>query len=108
MLEVIDLKQEKQSNCRVMICQLNSNDFDWKNSNGLHFLIHNEKISIKVIEFLKIAKHNSVDLVLFPELSIPEKLIEKIQEWSKEQQSIVICGSHYQRFRMEKYNIVTS
>ena len=75
MIEVIDLKQEKQSNCRVMVCQLNSNDFDWHHNSGLYNLTHNEKISIKITEFLKIAKHNSVDLLLFPELSIPEKLI---------------------------------
>ncbi len=95
MIEIIDLKQEKQAIVRVMICQLNANEYDWKSSSGLHFIVHNDKISIKVHEFLKIAKHNSVDLLLFPELSIPLKLIEKIQGWSKEQESIVICGSHY-------------
>ncbi|RDD30551.1 hypothetical protein CR161_07390 [Prosthecochloris sp. ZM] len=95
MIDIIDLKQEKQTSCRVMICQLDFSEFDWTNSHGLYFLIDNDKISIKIKEFLKIAKLHSTDLVIFPELSIPEKIIEKIQEWSKEQESIVICGSHY-------------
>lgn len=95
MIEIIDLKQEKQNTCRVMVCQMNSFEFNWKQKSGLHFLSNDEKIALKVKEFLKIAKQNSVDLILFPELSIPEKLIERIQEWSREQESIVICGSHY-------------
>lgn len=95
MIEIVDLKQQKQTTCRVMICQMNSSEFNWQNKNGLLHLNHDDKISIKVREFLKIAKLNSVDLILFPELSIPEKLIEKIQEWSREQEAIVICGSHY-------------
>lgn len=78
-----------------MICQLNSVEYDWTNSYGLYFLTNNDKLTNKIKEFLKIAKQNSVDLLVFPELSIPEKLMEKIQEWSKEQEAIVICGSHY-------------
>lgn len=97
MIEIINLEQEKQTSCRAMICQLDSQDFDWSNDCGLSFLSTNDKISIKVKEFLKIAKHNSVDLIIFPELAIPEKLIGSIQEWSREQESIVICGSHYYR-----------
>ncbi|WP_276380571.1 PUA domain-containing protein [Flavobacterium sp. H4147] len=95
MVEVIDLNQEKQTTCRIMICQLNSDEFDWELKNGLYFMINNDKISLKIKDILSIAKLNSVDLILFPELSIPEKQIEKLQEWSKEQQSIIICGSHY-------------
>lgn len=95
MIETIDLKQEKQTSCRVMICQLNSVEYDWTNSYGLYFLTNNDKLTNKIKEFLKIAKQNSVDLLVFPELSIPEKFMEKIQEWSKEQEAIVICGSHY-------------
>ena len=79
----------------MMICQLNAVEYNWTTSNGLSILLNDDKIYIKIKEFLKIAKLNSVDLIVFPELSIPEKLIEKIQEWSKEQEAIVICGSHY-------------
>lgn len=95
MIETIDLNQEKQDTCRIMICQLNSDEFDWELKNGLYFMVNNEKISLKIKDLLSIAKLNSVDLILFPELSIPEKQIEKLQEWSREQQSIIICGSHY-------------
>lgn len=95
MIEIIDLNQDKQETCRIMICQLNSDEFDWEIKNGLYFMINNDKITLKIKDLLSIAKLNSVDLILFPELSIPEKQIEKLQEWSKEQQSIIICGSHY-------------
>lgn len=97
MIEVIDLNEKKQPNCRTMICQLNSKDFDWNENSGLHFVRKTDKIITKVIEFLKIAKHNSSDVVIFPELSIPETLIGKLQDWSRENETIVIGGSHYHK-----------
>ncbi|SDG23902.1 nSTAND3 domain-containing NTPase [Chitinophaga filiformis] len=96
-IEVVNLTQRKQSSCRIMICQLEFKDYDWSSSSGLFFPIYNEKIDIKINELLKIARHNSVDLVIFPELSIPEKFIEKLQEWSREQRIIIIGGSHYHK-----------
>lgn len=78
-----------------MICEFDSMEFSWSTSNDLTFPKSDDKITFRVKELLRIAKLNTVDLIIFPELSIPEKLIEKLQEWSKEQESIIICGSHY-------------
>lgn len=78
-----------------MICQFNSEEFDWEIKHGLYHIVNNDKISYKIRNLLTVAKLNSVDFLVFPELSIPEKQIQKIQEWSKEQETIVICGSHY-------------
>lgn len=103
MIEEINLNQERQSICRAMICQFNYSEFDWEKSNGLYFLTHNSKIEEKVNEMLNIAKKNLVDIVVFPELSIPYKLIEIIQDWSREQGAIVVCGSHYHRNSDNKF-----
>src|SRR5688572_21224218 len=93
----IDLKQIKQSICRLQICQLNSSDFDWSSSDGLNYLEYNDKISQKVFSLLNVAKQTAVDLLVFPELSIPVKLVEKLQEWSKEHGIMIVCGSHYHK-----------
>jgi predicted ribosome-associated RNA-binding protein Tma20 len=41
------------------------------------------------------ARQATVDMVLFPELSIPEESLSYIQTWSEQTGSIVIAGSHY-------------
>ncbi|HEV7643374.1 MAG TPA: PUA domain-containing protein [Pyrinomonadaceae bacterium] len=94
-VETVDLKQTKELECRAMICQFHFEEFDWQKKTGLTFLTYNDKISKKISTFLQIAKQNSVDLVLLPELSVPEKLVEKIRLWSQEHNAIVVCGSHY-------------
>lgn len=78
-----------------MNCQLNGNEFLWKPENGLSYLQKNERLVSKIREFLKIARQHTIDVLIFPELSIPESLIELIQEWSNQHGTIVICGSHY-------------
>ncbi|WP_295912556.1 PUA domain-containing protein [uncultured Alistipes sp.] len=95
MIKTIDLHDRKQENCRVMICQLCSEEYNWQDRSGLLFLQNNARITDKISELLRIAKHHSVDLVIFPELSIPEALIGKIQEWSRNQGTLVVGGSHY-------------
>ncbi|PWV53258.1 PUA domain-containing protein [Chitinophaga sp. S165] len=94
-IEIIDLGKNKQSCCRVMNCQVNANEFQWQKESGLYFLQKSEKLTVKIREFLKIAKQYTIDVLVFPELSVPESLIGLLQEWSNQHGTIVICGSHY-------------
>lgn len=48
----------------------------------------------KLIAILKFCKVNAIDLVVFPEYSIPVQLLEICYRYSKETQSVVIAGSH--------------
>jgi predicted amidohydrolase len=95
MIEIVDLKQNKQEICRTMICQFKSSEYSWEQIDGLHFIKNDDKLTLKLRNFLSIAKQNSIDLIIFPELSIPQKQIEKLQEWSMNQGTIIIAGSHY-------------
>ncbi|WP_020599756.1 PUA domain-containing protein [Spirosoma panaciterrae] len=95
MIEIVDLGQTPQEISRIMICQLNSAELNWQMESGLHYLQNDDKINLKTRDFLSVAKQNSVDVILFPELSIPQKQVEKLQEWSKQQECIIIGGSHY-------------
>ena len=96
-IQEIDFSKKKHSQSRVMICQLNYKDFDWEYNSGLYFLKYNDKIKIKVYNLLKTAKQSSVELIIFPELSIPVELIEMLQSWSRENGISIIGGSHYHK-----------
>jgi len=50
------------------------------------------------------AKNDKVDLVVFPEFSIPEFLLPKIEEWSKENDCVVVAGSTYLEREGKFYN----
>lgn len=96
-IEIIDLKQQRQKQCRIQICQLAFEQFDWNKIDGLFFIQYNDKFKLKIEYLLNIAKQNSIDLIIFPEISIPDKALEYFQTWSKEHKAIIIGGSHYHK-----------
>lgn len=59
----------------------------------------NEKFIDSILE---LGNGKEVDLIVFPEFSIPEKYLEKIREWTFHNQIIVIAGSANLQ-REEKY-----
>lgn len=99
MIEIIDLHEQNiQDTCRIMVCQFNAEYFDWEKKSNLHFLKYNDKILIKINEILAISKQHNVDLLVFPELSIPVDLIRNLQIWSRNNELIIFAGSHYHLF----------
>lgn len=74
---------------------MNATQLSWKVSDGLYKLQANGELKTQIENLLKKAKQKSVDLICFPELSIPEDCIQVLQSWSLDQKSIVIGGSHY-------------
>lgn len=44
---------------------------------------------------LNIAQKNNVDVILFPELAIPESFLPSLFEFSKENDIYIIAGTHY-------------
>ncbi|WP_276965796.1 PUA domain-containing protein [Chryseobacterium sp.] len=98
MIEIFDLNHQNiQETCRLMVCQFNSELFEWEKKSNLYFLKYNETILLKVNEILNISKQHNIDLLIFPELSIPVELIEKLQNWSKNNEIIIVAGSHYHK-----------
>lgn len=92
--EEIDLQPKYKTpkdNARVMICQLRYDEKEWKKNSCLLVPIYN---SYKIIKLLEIAKENKVDLIVFPELSISEKMIHEIK-WDDYKDIIIVGGSHY-------------
>jgi predicted amidohydrolase len=79
----------------IMLVQLKYEDFDWKKIKGLHYLVDNDRFTRVLDNILQQAAENSIDVLVFPELSIPQTAIEKIALWSGAQKCLVIAGSHY-------------
>ncbi|MDB5285490.1 MAG: hypothetical protein JWR05_439 [Mucilaginibacter sp.] len=65
-IETINLQRPKQESCRVMICQFSAGNFAWEEECELHFLPGNDNIW----SLLRTARDHSVEMVIFPELSV--------------------------------------
>lgn len=100
----IDLGRKKPQHVSVAIAEINSFPSHWVRRENLHFLDNQEIVITQVREILaSIAAFNKenpndrVTVVVFPELSVPESFQLHIVTWSKEQDAIVVAGSHYQQ-----------
>ena len=99
----VNLKIEGIKPCKIAVVQLNPGEnidplTPWYNGKDKENVITD--LGGKVIEFLDEAILKKADIVVFPEMSIPEILIEKIKEWIKKQKRkiIVVAGSHLHHY----------
>lgn len=89
-----DIKASRRKKAKILIAQ-----FSWKleqmsrDSNQVWRLELTEEDKKFIDTILNKAMESKVDLVVFPEFSIPEKLHTKISEWTKQNDCIVVAGS---------------
>lgn len=91
----IDLKKRKKKLVKILIAQPNWTKMDWDIIDGLFFHKAESSANSFVEKILEKAKDFAVNFVIFPELSIPEKLISIICAWANQNDCIVLAGSHY-------------
>jgi predicted amidohydrolase/predicted ribosome-associated RNA-binding protein Tma20 len=91
----IDLGVMRPSTARLLIAQAYWETTHWRDVKGLVFPSDLEQAQNYLERILAQARQATVDMVLFPELSIPEESLSYIQTWSEQTGSIVIAGSHY-------------
>ena len=85
------------SNVKVMICQL---DFDQRrHSKGTRLCFVDNEVGNKTYlrRFLNIASSQKVDLLVFPELTIPTEFIDELVELSKQYDMYIVGGTHYKK-----------
>lgn len=80
----------------VMVFQLRTAVSDWEKQNKLYSLFDIEQHNNILKKVLKKAGDANVDVLVFPELSIPKECIPLIREWSMNFKSIIIAGTHYE------------
>jgi hypothetical protein len=101
----------KLSFVRIMVYQFRSNfQLDW-GKDKIHELIFPRRINKfrdAIQKALIKAEEKKVDLLVFPELSVPEELIVEIEKWSTGKDIIVVAGSHYKYSKQNEKPISVS
>lgn len=106
---MIDLKPEKKIQnleivrpqwARVMVFQVHTTFSDWKKEKGLYYPHNKDKFIGQINSALSVAERKKVNLLVFPELSVPKELLNSIQEWSSYNDTVVIAGTHYDNNNM--------
>lgn len=82
---------------RIMVFQLETILSDWKKEKGLYYPSNLEKFKTIINSVLKKAETERVNLLVFPELSIPKECIKTIKDWSRKNETIIVAGSHYDK-----------
>jgi hypothetical protein len=93
----VDLGVTRPSTARILIAQSYWDMTHWRDVKGLAFHSDVGQAQNYLKRMLARARQATVDMVLFPELSIPEESLPDIQIWSEQTGSIVVAGSHYTR-----------
>src|SRR6266852_5040167 len=82
-LAIENFHQPRRDKTRVLIAEIRSSKSDWTRRKGLPFFRDISRISKRLEELLSAADRESVDLVVFPELSVPTKCLKTLVKWSK-------------------------
>ena len=93
----IHIGTEKKNKALVMLCQLNWDNIKYEKKHELCFVKNNTCLKDSIGSLLNVAQKNNVDVVLMPELAIPESFLPTLFEFSKENDIYIIAGTHYKK-----------
>lgn len=93
----IHIGSEKKNKALVMLCQLNWDNIQYEKKHELFFVKNSSCLRDSINSLLNIAQKNNVDVILFPELAIPESFLPSLFEFSKENDIYIIAGTHYKK-----------
>lgn len=93
----IHVGTEKKNKALVMLCQLNWDNIKYEKKHELCFIKNNTCLKDSIGSLLNVAQKNNVDVVLLPELAIPESFLPTLFEFSKENDIYIIAGTHYKK-----------
>jgi len=94
-VNVLDLQVAKPTVVRILLAQPTWKATDWIERHGLAFLKDTAPAQEWLDRFLSLATARAVDMIILPELSVPERLLETVRSWSAQTGAIAIAGSHY-------------
>lgn len=94
---VKDFSDSRSEKVRVMVCQLNFDRMSFTKGDRLNFVDNDTDNRAYLRWFMNIAASQKVDLLVFPELTIPSEFVESIVEFAKQNDMYVVGGTHYKR-----------
>jgi len=95
MIDKIELNELRPEIIRFLNYQIDLTDVETAEEVDLNFIKEPEALMPQIEEALSLASQFDVELITFPELSIPSKLLNVLIEYSKINSTIIIGGSHY-------------
>jgi predicted amidohydrolase len=94
-IEEVDLGVTRPETTRILIAQAVWPKDTFVTRRGLYFHRDPERAGRYCERILTQARLDTVQLVVFPELSIPYEILEQVRLFSAETGTIVVAGSHY-------------
>jgi predicted amidohydrolase len=80
---------------RVFVPRFATTEKEWFAEYGLMHLQDTGSAQKRLKEMLTRARQLAVDVIVFPELSVPETSIRLLQSWSQQTGGIIVGGTHY-------------
>lgn len=96
-IELKEFSDNRVNRVKVMICQLDFDKMHYIHESRLYFVSNVSTNNDYIRRFLKIACYQHVDLLVFPELSIPEEMIKDLMTASIQNDLYIIGGTHYKK-----------
>ena len=94
-LKTINLTFTRPQSVRLLLPQISVESKDWRQDRGLSFHVDDDAAFQTLHWVLERGEEYEADVIIFPELAVPETKIPLLQEWSLTTNSVVIGGSHY-------------
>lgn len=82
---------------KVMICQLNFDKMDCEEGARLCHVTNSSTNKLYLRRFLNVASQHKIDLLVFPELTVPSEFVNELVSFSTQNDMIIIGGSHYKK-----------
>lgn len=96
-IELVNGSEARLDKVKVMICQLDFDQMTFQRGPRLYHVSNDSQNKVYLRHFLNIALRHQVDLLVFPELSVPSEFINELVNISAQNEMIIIGGSHYKK-----------
>ena len=94
-LQLVTLNGNKSDYVRVMLCQIDFDQMHYEKGSRLYFVKNDLYNQTYLKRFVDIAIKQKVDLLIFPELSVPKEFVDYLLRCAKENNIIIVGGTHY-------------
>jgi predicted amidohydrolase len=98
-IQTRDLEQRRPDSARIVIAQARWLKDNWVKRDGLYFHRSLDPARHFIERILNQTSQRLANLVVFPELSVPESLIDVLRDYSERAGAIIVGGSHYSKGR---------
>jgi hypothetical protein len=91
----LGIKGKKRKFIKALVHQFSTEEYDWELKKGLYYPKNLKKFWDKINNVLIKGENENVNLIVFPELSVPKLFVDRIIKWSYNKEIVIIAGTHY-------------